>query len=88
VIVVRGRPTLRTPDGLRELDEGEALRFPLGEQGAHQIFNRSDETVTFLAVSSHGRPDIVIRPVGPNEVLFSPAGCQGCVRGEGEGRRA
>jgi uncharacterized cupin superfamily protein len=62
VIVIRGRPTLRTPGGLRELEEGEALRFPLGEEGAHQIFNPSDETVTFLAVSSHGRPDIVIRP--------------------------
>lgn len=62
VIVIRGRPTLRTPDGLRELEEGEAVRFPLGEEGAHQIVNRSDETVMFLAVSSHGRPDIVIRP--------------------------
>jgi uncharacterized cupin superfamily protein len=62
VIVIRGRPTLRTPGGPRELEEGEALRFPLGEEGAHQIFNRSDETVTFLAVSSHGRPDIVVRP--------------------------
>ncbi len=62
VIVIRGRPTLRTPDGLRELDEGEAIRFGLGEEGAHQILNRSPETVTFLAVSSHGRPDIVVRP--------------------------
>lgn len=62
VIVIRGRPSLRTPDGLRELDEGEAIRFALGEEGAHQILNRSPETVTFLAVSSHGRPDIVVRP--------------------------
>lgn len=62
VIVVRGRPTLRTPGGLRELEEGEAVRFPLGEEGAHQILNRGQETVSFLAISSHGRPDIVIRP--------------------------
>lgn len=62
VIVFRGRPTLRTPEGLRKLEEGEAVRFPLGEDGAHQLLNRSDEPVTFLAVSSHGRPDIVIRP--------------------------
>jgi len=62
VIVLSGRPTLRTPEGVRELEEGEALRFPLGEEGAHQIINRSDEAATFLAVSSHGRPDVVVYP--------------------------
>jgi uncharacterized cupin superfamily protein len=62
VIVIRGRPTLRTPEGSRQLEEGEAVRFPLGEQGAHQILNLSDEPATFLAISSHGRPDIIIYP--------------------------
>lgn len=62
VIVLTGRPTLRTPEGVRELEEGEALRFPVGEEGAHQIINRSEETVTLLAVSSHGRPDVVVYP--------------------------
>jgi uncharacterized cupin superfamily protein len=62
VIVLSGRPSLRTPEGVRELEEGEVLRFPLGEEGAHQILNRSDETATFLAISSHGRPDIVVYP--------------------------
>lgn len=62
VIVISGRPTLRTPEGEREMEAGEAVRFPLGEQGAHQILNRGEETVTFLAVSSHGRPDVVVYP--------------------------
>jgi uncharacterized cupin superfamily protein len=62
VIVIRGRPTLRTPDGMRQLEEGEVVHFPLGEAGAHQILNRSQETVAFLAVSSSGRPDIVAYP--------------------------
>jgi uncharacterized cupin superfamily protein len=62
VIVLSGRPTLRTPEGTRQLEEGEALRFPLGEAGAHQIINRGEQTVTFLAVSSHGRPDVVVYP--------------------------
>jgi uncharacterized cupin superfamily protein len=62
VIVLSGQPTLRTPEGERQLEEGEALRFGLGEEGAHQILNRSAETVTFLAVSSHGRPDVVVYP--------------------------
>ena len=62
VIVLSGRPTLRTPEGNRELEQGEALRFELGETGAHQIFNATDQTATFLAVSSHGRPDVVVYP--------------------------
>jgi uncharacterized cupin superfamily protein len=62
VVVIRGRPTLRTPSGMRQLAEGEAVHFPLGEEGAHQIINHNDETVSFLAISSKGRPDIVVYP--------------------------
>ena len=62
VIVLSGRPSLRTPEGNRKLEEGEAIRFQLGEQGAHQIFNPTDQPATFLAVSSHGRPDVVVYP--------------------------
>lgn len=75
VIVLSGRPSLRTPDGVRELEPGEALRFQLGEEGAHQIINRGDEVATFLAVSSHGRPDVVVYPdsdkIGVGERLSS-----------------
>jgi uncharacterized cupin superfamily protein len=62
LIVLRGRPTLRTPDGRRRLDEGEVVAFPLGEAGTHQLLNDSDHTVRFIALSSHGRPDIVVYP--------------------------
>lgn len=62
MIVLSGRPTLRTPDGTRELEEGEVLHFPVGEEGAHQIYNPTEETVTLLALSSHGRPDVIVYP--------------------------
>jgi len=62
LIVISGRPSLRSPDGIRELEEGEAVRFELGEKGAHQIINRSEEPASFLAISSSGRPDVVIYP--------------------------
>ncbi len=62
VIVLSGRPSLRTPDGVRELKEGEAVGFPLGEGGAHQILNHTDKPATFLALSSNGRTDIVVYP--------------------------
>jgi uncharacterized cupin superfamily protein len=62
VIVLDGRPTLRTPEGERLLERGEAVRFPVGEEGAHQIWNGGEETVRFLAVSNNGHRDIAVYP--------------------------
>ena len=62
VIVLCGRPSLRTPSGVREVEPGDAVRFELGEEGAHQLFNPTDEEVRFLSISSHGRPDITVYP--------------------------
>jgi uncharacterized cupin superfamily protein len=61
VIVLEGRPSLRTPSGWRELEQGEVVSFPRGEQGAHQIANRTDSNVRFLAFSTHGEPDVVLQ---------------------------
>ena len=61
IVVLSGRPSLRTPDGWRELEEGEVVAFPVGERGAHEIANRSDETVRFLSFSNQ-QPDIVVWP--------------------------
>jgi uncharacterized cupin superfamily protein len=62
VIVLEGQPSLRTPDGWRELAEGEVVAFLRGEHGAHQLVNRTEQTVRFLACSTSGDPDIVIYP--------------------------
>ncbi|MGA9875068.1 MAG: cupin domain-containing protein [Solirubrobacteraceae bacterium] len=62
LLVLDGRPSLRTPDGWRELAEGEVVAFPRGEDGAHQLVNRTQETVRFLSISTSGEPDIVIYP--------------------------
>ncbi len=62
VVVLKGQPSLRTPDGWRELQEGEVVPFLRGERGAHQIVNRTESPVRFLAFSTNGEPDIVIRP--------------------------
>lgn len=84
VIVLSGRPSLRTPEGIRELEEGEAVSFPVGEGGAHQILNRGQETATFLAISSNGRPDVVVYPdsdkIGVGERLPKGGGLRGFFR--------
>ena len=62
IVVLAGRPSLRTPDGWRELDQGEVVVFPTGEPGAHQIINKTDELVRFLAFSNSGDPEVVVQP--------------------------
>ena len=62
LVVLAGTPELRTPDGRRTVAEGELLAFPAGAEGAHQLVNRSDAVVRFLAVSTSGTPDVVLYP--------------------------
>lgn len=62
LVVLDGRPSLRTPNGWVELGEGEVVCFPRGERGAHQLHNRSEDAVRFLAISTNGDPDVVIYP--------------------------
>jgi uncharacterized cupin superfamily protein len=52
MIVLRGEPTLRTPDGEQVLKEGDVACFPRGKRGAHQVINRTDARVRVLMLSS------------------------------------
>lgn len=58
-IVLRGEPTLRTPDGEHLLKEGDVVCFPRGRAGAHQIINRTDAPIRLLMLSSMLRGDII-----------------------------
>jgi uncharacterized cupin superfamily protein len=84
LVVLAGRPSLRTTEGWRELEEGQLVAFLPGERGAHQLINRTRETVRFLAFSTSGEPDIVIRPdsktVGAYERLPQGGGLQAVFR--------
>jgi uncharacterized cupin superfamily protein len=58
LIVLDGSPTLRTPDGERELRPGDVALFRRGEEGSHQVINRSEEPARFLMVSTMVHPDV------------------------------
>lgn len=62
VVVLAGRPHVRTPEGWRELAQGDVVAFARGAQGGHQLVNRSERLVRFLAFSTNSEPDIVIYP--------------------------
>ena len=84
LIVLEGTPALRTPDGWCELAEGEIVSFPRGEAGAHQLVNRTDAVIKFLAISTHGDPDVVLYPdsnkVGAAERLSQGGGLRAFFR--------
>ena len=62
LIVLRGAPTLRTPDGERVLEEGEVVHFAHGPDGAHGIRNDTNEPVRYVMVSDHPSPEVVEYP--------------------------
>ena len=62
MIVLRGSPTLRGPDGDRVLEEGEVVHFPPGPAGAHGIRNDTDDPVRYVMVSDHPSPEVAEYP--------------------------
>ena len=59
VIVLRGEPTLRTPEGEHALKEGDVVCFPRGKDGAHQIINGTNSPIRVLMLSSMIQPNVV-----------------------------
>jgi len=68
LVVVSGRPSLRTEEGWRELPPGEIVSFPVGRDGAHQIANRTEEPVRVLLVSEMNAPEVSFYP-DSNKIL-------------------
>jgi len=62
LIVLEGRPSLRTPDGWRELEPGDVVSFKVGPEGAHQVMNRGEEPARVLVVSEMNAPEVSIYP--------------------------
>ena len=62
LIVLRGAPTLRTPEGERKLEEGDVVCFPRGKDGLHQVRNGTDSPIRVLMLSTMIMPEIVEYP--------------------------
>ena len=57
--VLEGNGTVRTPEGNKEIIEGDFFVAVTGKEGAHQIINNSDEPLRYLAVSTMIEPEVV-----------------------------
>jgi uncharacterized cupin superfamily protein len=62
LLVLRGRPTLRTPGGERRLEEGEVVHFPTGPDGAHGLRNDTDEPARYVVFGTRVSPEVVEYP--------------------------
>ncbi len=61
LVVVAGRPTLRSPEGEDELQPGDCRLFPSGPTGAHQVTNNSAEPTRVLLVSNFAMPRAAVQ---------------------------
>ena len=62
VLVLDGRPSVRTPDGVEELEPFDVVFFPMGPAGAHQIRNDSDAPARVLMWSTVVTPTATAYP--------------------------
>jgi uncharacterized cupin superfamily protein len=75
IIALSGRPSIRTPDGWRELEPGELVPFSRGPEGAHQIANRSDQDARVLMLGEMNGPDVIAYPdSGKTGAMSRPPG--------------
>lgn len=76
-VVVAGSPTVRTPDGERELVPGDIVAFVEGEAGAHTFLNRGSEDARLAMFSTLNRSTLPVYPdsgkVGAYRRLFRMA---------------
>jgi uncharacterized cupin superfamily protein len=62
LVVLRGRPTLRTLQDERQLEEGAVVHFPPGPDGAHELRNDTDEPVRYVVAGIRVSPEVVEYP--------------------------
>lgn len=60
--VLRGTPTVRTPEGEEQLSPGDVVYFSEGPEGLHTFSNPTDEPVGMLGISTKRFPDVVAYP--------------------------
>lgn len=62
VLVLQGRPSVRTPEGAEQLKPHDVVFFPRGPDGAHQIRNDSGEPARVLMWSAIVYPTVTVYP--------------------------
>jgi len=62
VLVLEGRPSVRTPEGIEQLEPLELVFFPTGPGGAHQVRNDTGAPARILMWSTVVHPAVSVYP--------------------------
>ena len=71
LLVLEGRPTLRTPEGSEPIDPWEVVFFPTGPDGAHSVRNDTDATVRVLMFSTRKEVAVAVYPDSDKVGIFT-----------------
>jgi uncharacterized cupin superfamily protein len=72
LFVLTGRPTLRTPEGERQLGAWDVVFFPDGEAGAHKVTNGTGEDLRVAILSNKDDPGASVYPDSDKVGIFPP----------------
>jgi len=73
MMIISGSMAIRTMKGFQILQQGEIVFMEMGESGAHQFYNHTGASCSYLDVKSFKGLDIVEYP-DSGKVLISPFG--------------
>jgi len=71
-LVLSGSMTLRTPNGLEVLNTGDLAFFEMGETGAHEFYNHTEDSCVYLDVRSFIGFDVCEYP-DSGKILLAPS---------------
>lgn len=71
-VILTGSAMLRTPKGIEQVNAGDLIFFEMGESGAHQLYNHTTETCTFLDIRTFIGYDVCEYP-DSNKILLAPS---------------
>ena len=76
LLVLEGRPSVRTPDGTERLEPLDMAFFPKGPDGAHKVLNETDATVRVLMWSTVVYPTATAYPDSDKVGVYTGDGAE------------
>ncbi len=71
-MIISGSATLRTPDGLEIINNGDLIFFEMGETGAHQLYNHTTDACVYLDIRTFVGYDVAEYP-DSNKIFLAPS---------------
>ena len=72
-MILSGKAMLRTPKGLEEVESGDLIFFEKGPDGAHQLYNHTAESCTYLDIRTYIGHDVCEYP-DSDKIYVVPGG--------------